>query len=53
MPDTVADAVPTDVVELLAPGDKLDVGDELIVLVNDSVVVGEGLPVPESVPVGD
>ena len=53
VPETVMDAVPTAVFELLAPGDKLDVGEALIVLVNDSVVVGERLPVAELVPDGD
>ncbi len=45
VPDTVMDAVPAAVLLPLAPGERLEVGEELIVLVNDSVVVGEGLPV--------
>ena len=53
--DVVAVGV-RDVVAVLLPlakKERLLVGDELIVLVNDSVVVGERLSVAELVPDGD
>ena len=44
MPETVTDAVPAAVLLPLAPVERLEVGEELIVLVNDSVDVGILVP---------